>query len=84
LSPHPDETRLLHNVRCAWAELLEVEAVPLDVGFLEAGGNSLLLVMLWEQLQGLTERQLTPTDLFKYSTVRQQVELLRGAPGDSV
>jgi len=55
------------------------DAVPLDTNFLEAGGNSLLLVLLWEQLSPLAKRQLKMSDLFQHSTVRAQVTLLSGA-----
>ncbi len=62
----------------AWAEALdiEIEAVPLDVSFFEAGGNSLLLLLLSEQLSELTARDLTVGELFQHSTVRAQTEFL--------
>lgn len=74
---------LLPEVRQAWAEVLgsaSAEGVPLDVNFLEAGGNSLLLVMLWEQLQPLAGRPLKLSELFQHATVRAQAALLVGAP----
>lgn len=77
----PEE--LLPKVRQAWAEVLgsaSAESVPLDVNFLEAGGNSLLLVMLWEQLQPLAGRPLKLSELFQHATVRAQATLLVGAP----
>lgn len=76
-----NEERLIEQVREAWADVLladDVASVPLDVNFLEAGGNSLMLIMLWEQLHGLTERQLKVSDLFQHSTVRAQAALLAG------
>lgn len=75
----PDD--LMDKVRVAWADVLDVDtddAVPLDTNFLEAGGNSLLLVLLWEQLSPLAERQLRMSDLFQHSTVRAQATLLSG------
>jgi hypothetical protein len=77
-----DEAELLDRVRQAWAEVLDVDVVPLDVNFLEAGGSSLLLVMLWEQLQELTAQDLKVSDLFQHGTVRAQARLL-GAPAAS-
>jgi hypothetical protein len=73
------ETNLLQRVRSAWADVLEVDdadRIPLDTNFLEVGGNSLLLVMLWEQLQELTTRSVKLSDLFAHGTVRAQVALL--------
>lgn len=77
-TPAPE---LLTRVRQAWAEVLdsgEPEQVPLDVHFLEAGGSSLLLIMLWEQLSELTDRPLKVSDLFEHATVRAQAALLGG------
>jgi hypothetical protein len=70
---------LITQVRLAWAEILDstsVDDVPTDVNFLEAGGNSLLLVMLWEALQPLATRPLKLSDLFSHGTVRAQARLL--------
>jgi aryl carrier-like protein len=64
------------QVRLAWAEVLDVESVPDDVNFFELGGDSLLLIVLLERLNGLTERDLEAADLFQHSTVGAQVELL--------
>src|SRR5215208_3637756 len=72
---------LLENVRQAWVEVLEAddaESVPLDANFFEVGGSSLLLIMLWEELSGLTSRALKVSDLFQHSTVRAQAALLAG------
>lgn len=68
----------LDRVRDAWAEALDIEAdaVPLDESFFEAGGNSLLLLLLWERLNEMTARDLKAADLFQHSTVRAQTELL--------
>lgn len=79
---------LVQRVRLAWAEVLDRDAadsVPLDTNFLEAGGNSLLLVMLWEQLQGMTSEVVRMSDLFHHGTVRAQAALLApsGATRDS-
>ncbi|MGI5230223.1 acyl carrier protein [Actinoallomurus sp. CA-142502] len=75
---------LLWAVRDAWAETLGIEAasVPLEEGFFEAGGNSLLLLLLWEQLNELTSRDLRATDLFLHPTVRAQAALLLSPDGD--
>jgi aryl carrier-like protein len=64
------------QVRLAWAEVLDVESVPDDVNFFELGGDSLLLIVLLERLNGMTDRDLEAADLFQHSTVTAQVELL--------
>lgn len=77
----PSAGDLLEPVRTAWAEVLDLDdpdAVPLDVNFLEAGGSSLLLIMLWEELDGLTGRTVKVSDLFQHSTVRAQAAFLAG------
>jgi hypothetical protein len=73
-----DETELLTAVRDAWADTLDVaaDAVPMDQGFFDAGGNSLLLLLLWEQLNELTGAELRATDLFEHSTVLAQAKFL--------
>ncbi|GAA3390682.1 acyl carrier protein [Streptomyces roseoviridis] len=78
------ETELLSRVRQAWADVLDLDSadeVPEDVNFLEAGGSSLLLIMLWEELDPLTERSLKVSDLFQHSTVKAQAALLADASG---
>lgn len=85
--PTPGSSEFIGPVRQAWAEVLDVEdvtSVPLDANFLETGGSSLLLIMLWEQLDGLTNRDLRVSDLFQHGTVRAQACLLAGeVPGAS-
>jgi len=72
-SPH-----LVALVRQAWAEVLDTtpEAVPVDVGFFDAGGNSMLLVLLGDVLDETGELNLDPVDLFQHSTVLAQAGLL--------
>lgn len=80
-TPAPE---LLAQVRQAWAEVLdagEPDLVPLEVHFLEAGGSSLLLIMLWEELSELTDRPLKVSDLFEHATVRAQAALLSALSG---
>lgn len=70
----------VEQVRQAWAEVLaaEPDSIGLDTNFFELGGNSLLLVMLWEELTEATGRELKVADLFQHSTVRAQARLLGG------
>lgn len=74
------------RVREVWADVLGGDSpvdVPLDVNFLEFGGNSLLLVMLWEELQPLAGRRLKLSELFHHGTVRAQAELLTARPDEA-
>ena len=70
------ERDLLDRVRAAWAEVLDTTAVPDDVNFFDAGGDSILLIVLLDRLGALTGRTLEPPDLFQHSTVRAQAALL--------
>jgi hypothetical protein len=74
------------RVREVWADVLggdSSEDVPLDVNFLEFGGNSLLLVMLWEELQPIAGRRLKLSELFHHGTVQAQAELLTARPDEA-
>jgi aryl carrier-like protein len=74
------------RVREVWADVLGGDSsqdVPLDVNFLEFGGNSLLLVMLWEELQPIAGRRLKLSELFHHGTVRAQAELLTARPDEA-
>jgi amino acid adenylation domain-containing protein len=75
------EDDLLERVRQAWSDVLGTDAVPVGVNFFEAGGDSLLLIVLMDHLNGMTERELEAADLFQHSTVRAQAELLAAPAG---
>ncbi len=72
------EQDLLDNVRAAWTEVLDTPVVSDDVNFFDAGGDSILLIVLLDRLNVLTDRDLEPPDLFQHSTVRAQAALLTG------
>jgi aryl carrier-like protein len=72
---------LLDQVRRVWTEVLDVPEIGVDINFFEAGGDSILLIILLERLNALTDRELEPPDLFQHSTVRAQAELLAGTAG---
>lgn len=77
-APRPE---LVALVRQAWSEVLDTtpDQVPLEVGFFDAGGNSMLLVLLGDVLDETGELQLDPVDLFQHSTVLAQAALLAAA-----
>jgi hypothetical protein len=72
------EPDLIEDVRRAWAEVLDTQEVATDVNFFDAGGDSILLIVLLDRLNALTEHELEPPDLFQHSTVRTQADLLAG------
>ncbi|WP_320068823.1 acyl carrier protein [Micromonospora sp. RTGN7] len=75
------EDQLFEHVRTAWAEVLDVDdpaTLDPDRNFLELGGSSLLLIMLWEDLHELSDGPLRVSDLFQHSTIRSQARLLAG------
>ena len=52
-----------------WQEMLQVEKVGVNDNFFELGGHSLLVVQVHSKLQGVFNRSLSITDLFKYPTI---------------
>jgi hypothetical protein len=71
-----EDPGMVERVRQVWAEVLDVASVGDDVNFFEAGGDSILLILLLEKLNVMTDRELEPPDLFQHSTVRAQAALL--------
>ncbi|MDN0196779.1 acyl carrier protein [Streptomyces sp. S.PNR 29] len=69
----PDPVQL---VRQAWENVLCIDTAPLDTGFFDAGGSSMLLVMLADELADLTGRELDVAELFRHDTVLKQARLL--------
>lgn len=76
------EQDLVEDVRRVWAEVLDTQEVPTDVNFFDAGGDSILLIVLLDRLNATSGRELEPPDLFQHSTVRAQAALLAGS-GDT-
>ncbi|MBM3847069.1 MAG: amino acid adenylation domain-containing protein, partial [Verrucomicrobia bacterium] len=67
------------RVEAIWRALLHLPAIPHDVRFFDAGGNSLLLVSLQERLERELAVRISVADLFRYSTISQQAAWL-GTP----
>jgi hypothetical protein len=72
---------LVARVKQAGAEVLDIteDVVPLDVNFFEAGGNSMLLVLLTDVLNEPGDVWVDSVDLFQHSTVTAQAGLLASA-----
>ena len=63
-------------VRTLWQEVLEVDEVPEDTNFFDAGGDSLLLVALVERIRQASGQSVRTMDVLRAGTVRGQAELL--------
>lgn len=76
-SSPPEETADL--VAMVWREALRVERVGIDDNFFDLGGTSLLAVHVRLRIQELVQRPLSPTDVFRFPTVRQLSTFIAGA-----
>jgi hypothetical protein len=70
------EAQIVDKVRRIWEQVLDVPSVPLDVSFFRAGGDSLLLILLLEELNALAGGDLDAADLFQHTTVLEQADLI--------
>ncbi|MGJ3523081.1 amino acid adenylation domain-containing protein [Nitratidesulfovibrio sp. D1] len=82
---NPEAASLLDEVRALWRQAMpEVDVRDADLGFFEAGGNSLLLL----QLHGLLDKRwpgvFTLAGLFSESTIRAQAACIDQARGVAV
>ncbi|MEU6320483.1 condensation domain-containing protein [Streptomyces sp. NPDC047009] len=81
-----DPEERLELVRSIWREILGIDTaddIDDDVSFFEAGGDSLLLVVLVERLSQTSGRTLRTIDLFRSATVSGQADLL-ASPAEAV
>ncbi|KQX82436.1 hypothetical protein ASD48_03850 [Streptomyces sp. Root1310] len=67
------------GVRAAWRAVLEHDGFGPDRNFFDAGGHSLLLVKLREQLRLATGADIPVIDLLRHVTVREQARLIATA-----
>lgn len=68
-------------VAAAWASVLGQE-VGGNQSFFDAGGNSLLLVLLREELRAVFQRDIEMADLFRHLTVRAMAQYLTGGASE--
>ncbi len=59
-----------------WRELLHVEQVGIHDNFFDLGGHSLLIVQAHRRLRGITDKDLSVADLFRFSTISALAEHL--------
>ncbi|MFC7817159.1 acyl carrier protein [Streptomyces sp. NPDC057367] len=71
----------MEDVRRIWSAVLGAEVQDVDVNFFDAGGHSLLVMVLQEHLEDLAGREVAIEDLFEHPTVRAQAGLLADRPG---
>jgi hypothetical protein len=74
-----DPAARLDIVRSGWREVLEIEEIQDDVGFFDAGGDSLLLVALVETLSKQSGLTLRTMDVFRAGTINGHAALLERA-----
>lgn len=60
-----------------WRETIGLQNICAEKNFFEAGGNSLLLVQLHENIQKEFHTEFPLTELFQYPTIESQAALLR-------
>ncbi|MFY1653613.1 non-ribosomal peptide synthetase [Solwaraspora sp. WMMB762] len=64
------------QVAAAWAEVLKVADVPVDVNFFDLGGHSLTMFQLQGALERRTGTRPSVVALFRHTTVAAQAELI--------
>jgi hypothetical protein len=76
-----DPSARLELVRSVWREVLGANNIDDDTGFFDAGGDSLLLVVLVEELTRATGRTFKTMEVFRAGSIAGQAELLATAGG---
>jgi aryl carrier-like protein len=67
---------LTEIIAATWQELLQRKNIGHDENFFDAGGDSFLLVEMYQKLAGRVGADFTVTDLFRFPTIRSQAEYL--------
>ncbi|MCP4149582.1 MAG: amino acid adenylation domain-containing protein, partial [bacterium] len=67
-----------------WAEILDrpAETLGIDSNFFEKGGHSLKATMLAAKLHKVFDVEIPLTELFKYTTIREQADYMKKAEKD--
>ncbi|OQP61097.1 hypothetical protein A3860_05095 [Niastella vici] len=63
-----------------WRELLDKKDIGINQSFFEAGGNSLMAMRLKFLVESRLYKQLSLSELFIHSTIRQQAQLVEQRP----
>ncbi|SMD05927.1 acyl carrier protein [Kibdelosporangium aridum] len=72
------EQSTMDKITELWLSVLDIPSVSVDENFFDVGGDSILLIILLDRLQTMTDRELEPPDLFRHTTIRAQADLLAG------
>ena len=79
------QNQLEARIAAVWAEVLERQRVGVHDNFFDLGGHSLLVIKLHARLCEELGADLSPVDLFQFTTVSSQAErLAQGAPSATV
>ena len=65
----PPQGELEQSIAALWCEVLSVERVGREESFFSLGGNSMLLIQMYQRLRGILPVELAVTDLFTHVTV---------------
>lgn len=74
---------LQEKIADVWKAHLAINDIGIDDNFFDLGGDSLLLVQLHNELEKISQRPLTKTDLFELSTIRALSTFMNGQKGES-
>lgn len=67
-----------------WNELLGQERISLDDNFFDVGGNSIILIQLNNRINSTFEKNIKIGELFQYTTIRKQAQLISGDIGATI
>jgi acyl carrier protein len=73
VAPSTESERIIATV---WQEVLRIEKVGLYDNFFDLGGNSLLLVQVYNKLQEVFNKDISVADIFKYPTINALTKYL--------
>jgi acyl-CoA synthetase (AMP-forming)/AMP-acid ligase II len=76
------DTELVGAIATIWQEVLRLPSVPFNRGFLELGGNSLLIPQVQQRLKKTFQVEPTLAQLFRHSTVEDLARLVSALRSD--
>lgn len=74
---HQTTSALIDELSAIWCSVLNVDAVGLEDNFFDLGGNSVLLIKLFNQLPASIKSQIKMVDIFKYPSIAQLANALK-------
>jgi len=80
------ENQLEKTICAIWKEALGLEKVGITENFFDLGGHSLMLTQVYSKLSesGITNKEITIIDLFKYPTVKMLAEFISEGEHDDI